>query len=247
MQEHWEKYKKPLEGKPATIAFNADFIDECDGYEYMYVGFVKVALKNPKEDGLVSEDEVDMIAQIEDRLEFEALRWRVGKYVGMIVTDGHVNFIYYLKFDFEWSNAVSEAMKHFDYPYTYGSSEDMQGNVYKNILYPNPLQWQIINNHHACHQLASQGDTLTQKRAIEHKAYFQNKEDQAKFLGMILEEGFKKMEELEPKEGYGCGVSFFRLDTPNYYEIDDITLYLINKAQECNGAYDGWECSVVKS
>jgi len=245
MQEHWEKYKKPIDNKPATISFNADFIDECSSYEYMYVGFVKVKLKNPKEDGLISNDEIDTISMIEDRLEFEALKWRVGKYVGLIATNGEVTFIYYLKFDFEWDNAVKEAMKNFDYLYEYGSKEDMQGEVYKNLLYPNLYQWQIINNHNACMQLQSQGDDLQKSRAIEHKAYFQNEESKEKFLNEIQKEGFKHINNIS-NDSYPYGSSFFRIDKPFFYDIDEITLKLIDISQKYNGIYDGWECSVVK-
>ena len=244
MQEHWEKYKKPIDNRPATVSFNADFIDECGGYEYMYVGFVKVKLKNPKDDGLISDDEIDTISMIEDRLEFEALKWRVGKYVGLIVTNGEVNFVYYLKLDFEWSNAVSEAMKHFDYEYEYGSKEDMQGEVYKNLLYPNIYQWQIINNHNACMQLKSQGDSLEEKRAIEHKAYFSDETSKNAFLEEISKDGFKHLQDISSK-AYPYGSSFFRVDKPFFYDIDEITLKLIDTCKHFNGVYDGWECSVI--
>jgi len=246
VQEYWEKYKKPIDGKPATVAFNADFINDCDSYEYMYVGFVQIELKNPKEDGLLHSDELDMIAQIEDRLEMEALRWRVGKYVGMINTDAKVHFIYYLKLDFEWSNAVSEAMKHFDYSYTYGSKEDMQGEVYKKLLYPDIYQWQIINNHNACMQLQSQGDILEEKRAIEHTLHVNNATKEP-LLNELTTKGFMLLEEKEAEiEGFEHTLKLFRKDVPEFYTIDEITLDLIALAQKHNAVYDGWECSVVK-
>ena len=246
MQEYWEKYKKPIDGKPATVAFNADFINECDGYEYMYVGFVKIELKNPKEDGLIADEELDMVSQIEDRLEFEALRFRVGKYVGLIASDGAVNFIYYLKLDFEWSGAVAEAMKHFDYSYTYGSREDMQYEVYKKLLYPDIYQWQIINNHNACMQLYSQGDLLQEARAIEHTLHV-NEEMKEKLEKSLKEKGFHLLLERENEHApYSHTLKVFRKDIPEYYKMDEITLELIKLAEIYDGVYDGWECSVVK-
>jgi regulator of RNase E activity RraB len=44
----------------------------------------------------------------------------------------------------------------------------------------------------------------------------------------------------------GEGVRFFRIDTPFYTEIDEITLRLIALCEEHGAAYDGWETSVVK-
>ena len=246
MQENWEKYKKLVDNKTATIAFNADFIQDAGSYEYMYVGFVKVELKHPREDGLVSKEELDEISMVEDRLEMEALRWRVGKYVGMINTNGSVTFVYYLKLDFEWSNAVSEAMKHFDYSYEYGSREDMQGEVYKKLLYPNLMQWQIINNHNTCALLQSRGDMLSTARAIEHSSFFTADEDAKTFVQKIEQEGFFHMQ-TDPSsyDEFAFEVKYFKKDVPDFATMDRVTLRLLEISQEHNGTYGGWECSVV--
>ena len=42
------------------------------------------------------------------------------------------------------------------------------------------------------------------------------------------------------------GVSFYRQDRPFYYDIDTLTLHLIDLSQQYEGQYDGWETSVVK-
>ena len=97
MQEYWESYVKPIEDKKAMISFNAGVADSVPNPEFMYVAFVKVKLNSPKEDGLVTEEEANDVGFIEDRLEMESLRWRSGKYIGRIISQGEVNFIYYLK------------------------------------------------------------------------------------------------------------------------------------------------------
>jgi len=42
------------------------------------------------------------------------------------------------------------------------------------------------------------------------------------------------------------GVKFYRVDTPFYYDIDELTMQLIDISENFNGYYDGWECSLVK-
>ncbi len=249
MQEYWESYVKPIDGKKAMVAFNAGISDSVPNPEYMYVGFVKVKLKNPKDDGLVTQQESDDVGFIEDRLEMESLRWRSGKYIGRIISDGEVNFIYALKLDFEWSNTVSEAMKHFDYKYEYGSKIDMEWEVYKNLLFPTVKEWQIITNHHACNSLKEQGDNLHVKRAIEHKVYFQDEKNRQEFLAHIEKENFIKQKDMEvPFRGeIFYGLQFYRQDVPFYYDIDELTLKIIDIAQKYGGMYDGWECSLVKN
>jgi len=249
MQEYWESYVKPIEGHKAMVSFNAGMADSVPDAEYMYVGFVKVKLNTPKEDGLVNEEESNDVGFIEDRLEMESLRWRSGKYIGRIITQGEVNFIYYLKMDFEWSNTVESAMQHFpEYTYEFGSRIDMEWEVYQKLLFPTLKEWQIIANHHSCNSLKEQGDNLRLERAIEHKAYFESAKEREQFVALVEEEGFKSQKEMEVpfnnKTMYG--VQFYRIDVPFYYEIDALTMKMIDLSQSCNGQYDGWECSLVK-
>lgn len=249
MQEYWESYMKPLEGYPALISFNAGVADDVPNPEFLYVGFVKVKLQNPKEDGLVTQDESDDVGFIEDRLEMESLRWRSGKYIGRIISQGEVNFIYYLKMDFEWNNTVVAAMKHFpEYTYEFGSRMDMEWEVYQRLLFPSVKEWQIIANHHACDSLKEQGDNLRMKRAIEHKAYFKSDEDRQNFKVLVESEGFQCQKELEVpfNNNIMFGVQFYRVDSPFYYDIDTLTLKIIEMSDTFAGMYDGWECSLVK-
>ena len=250
MQEYWESYLKPMEGHKAMVAFNAGISDYVPDAEYMYVGFVKVKLNSPKEDGLVNEEEANDVGFIEDRLEMESLRWRSGKYIGRIITQGEVNFIYYLKLDFEWSNTVESAMNHFpNYKHEFGSRMDMEWEVYQKLLFPNVKEWQIIANHHSCDNLKEQGDNLRLERAIEHKAYFKTDEERQKFIGLIESESFKKLQEMEvPFNGeIMYGAQFYRIDIPFYYNIDELTIKIIDLCEACDGQYDGWECSLVKN
>jgi len=249
MQEYWESYVKPIGSHKAMVSFNAGVADSVPDAEYMFVGFVKVKLNTPKEDGLVNEEESNDVGFIEDRLEMESLRWRSGKYIGRIITQGEVNFIYYLKLDFEWSNTVEAAMEHFpEYKYEFGSRMDMEWEVYQKLLFPTIKEWQIIANHHSCNSLKEQGDNLRLERAIEHKAYFESEDERKQFIELFESEGFKNQKEIEvpfnAKTMYG--VQFYRIDIPFYYDIDELTMKIIDMSNRCNGQYDGWECSLVK-
>jgi regulator of RNase E activity RraB len=249
MQEYWENYMKPIDGHKAMISFNAGVSDFVPDESMMYVGFVKVKLKEPKEDGLVSEYESDDINFIEDRLEMESLRYRSGKYIGRIISNGEVNFIYYLRMDFEWYETVASAMKHFSgYEYESGSRLDAQWDVYQKLLFPTIKQWQIIANHHACNNLQNQGDSLKTPRAIEHKVYFIKESDSKEFIEKITSEGFtiQKESTLEYNSKEHFCVHFYRKDSAYYYDIDEITMAIIDIANSCDGQYDGWESSLVK-
>jgi hypothetical protein len=249
MQEYWEAYVKPVDGHKAMVSFNAGVSDFIPDTEYPYVGFVKVKLNTPKEDTLVTQEESTDVGFIEDRLEMESLRYRCGKYIGRVISQGEVNFIYYLKLDFEWNSVVTAAMTHFpNYTYDYGSRIDSEWEVYQKLLFPTIREWQIIANHHSCDKLVEEGDNLKRERAIEHKAYFETQEDREKFITLIEERGFKKQKEMEVpfNEKTMYGVQFYRVDVPFYYDIDELTMNIIDLSDSCNGFYDGWESSLVK-
>ena len=248
MQDVWETYMKPVDGRPAAVAFNAEVGDTLPDPELGTLGFVKVTMKSPTVEGLVSDDEADDVGFIEDRLEMEALRYRIGKYIGRVVSSGEVNFIFYLKYDFEWSEVVKIAMGHFpEYGFTSGSRPDPDWEVYRKLLSPTMHEWQMIYNHKTCDRLRAAGDNLRLPRAIEHKAYFETDEARRRFVEAVEKEGFVMQKEVPPSEEVPrYGVYFYRKDVPYYYEIDNLTRHLIDLGGQFGGMYDGWETSLVR-
>ncbi len=254
MQEYWELYMKNLEGHPASIQFNAGISMEIDVLQHTHpmVAFVKAKLKEPNEHGLLSEHEEPEILFMEDKLEAAMIKFRIGKYVGRIISDGYVTFLYYVQFTYNWSDFIAFALnEHTSYEISNGHSEDREWNYYKNLLYPTAKEWQLIQNHKVCDNLKAQGDSLHLARAIEHKIFMpnidKNNTDKKEALIVALEaKGFKIKEEIENEEGIK-GLDFYRLDKPFYHDIDAITLSLIDIAEVHDAQYDGWETSVVKS
>ncbi len=248
MQEYWELYMKQLDGHIASVLVNAGISTELPSDDKYFMGFIKLTMKIPNNKGLISEDEEAQLNFIEDKIEMESLRYRIGNYVGKIVSNGVMSFIYYLKHDFEWPDVVLAAMKEFPhYNYEYGSKLDSEWEVYNKLLFPTPVEWQIIHNHKVCDQLKTSGDSLHLPRAIEHKAYFETTQQRASFMESIESQSFKIKELIDLNVNTAMlGVSFYRQDRPFYYDIDTLTLHLIDLSQQYEGQYDGWETSVVK-
>lgn len=248
MQEYWELYMKQIDGAIASVLVNVGISMELPSEDKLYVGFIKLSMKEPNDRGLISEEEEAQLSFIEDKIEMEALRYRIGTYAGKIVSNKEITFIYYLKHEFEWPDVVKAAMSVFpDYEVSYGSKMDGDWEVYHKLLFPTPIEWQIIQNHKVCDHLKMQGDSLHLPRAIEHKAYFETSEKRSEFVSAIEAEGFRIKELMDANENTSMlGLSFYRQDKPFYYDIDMLTLHLINLSIQYDGAYDGWESSVVK-
>ncbi|HIP54062.1 MAG TPA: DUF695 domain-containing protein [Sulfurimonas autotrophica] len=249
MQEYWEIYMKNLEGKPASIQFNAGISMEIEELQYTHpiIGFVKAKLKDPKANGMLSENEEPEILFMEDKLEAAMIKFRIGKYVGRIISDGYVTFLYYLQFSYNWQDFIEYALnEHASYEITNGYSDDREWNYYKKLLYPTPREWQLIQNHKVCDNLKEQGDSLQVPRAIEHKVYFEDVEIKEELKKALEKEGFVIKKEIVNEDGMN-GLDFYRLDKPFYHDIDTLTLSLIDITEFYNAQYDGWETSVVKS
>ncbi len=249
MQEYWEIYMKNLEGKPASILFNAGISIDIKAIRYIYpqIAFVKVKLKEPNERGLLSQNEEAEITYLEDKLEASLIKYRIGKYVGRIFNDGYVTFLYYLQFTYNWQDFLDFALDEFkSYEISSGFQEDEEWNYYKKLLYPTSREWQIIQNHKVCDQLKSKEDTLEVPRAIEHKLYLGETTDKEALIEALAHEGFGVMDEISNEDGVK-GFSFYRVDKPFYTDIDTLTLHLIELLESYSASYDGWETSVVKS
>jgi len=249
MQEYWELYMKNVEGKPASVLFNAGISMEIEDLKYTYptIAFVKVTLKEPNETGLLSENEEAEILFMEDKLEASLIKFRIGKYVGRIISDGSVTFLYYLQFTYNWPDFLTYALDEFEsYEISNGHQDDSEWGYYQKLLYPTANEWQIIQNHKACDQLKESGDNLYLARAIEHKLFYTSENKKDEIVSKLTAEGFKMKDELISEEGVK-GLSFYRTDKPFYYDIDALTLHLVELLGEYNAQYDGWETSIVKS
>ena len=250
MQEYWEIYMKNLDGKPASILFNAGISMEVEAIKYIYpqIAFVKVKLKEPNERGLLAESEAPEISYLEDKLEASLIKFRIGKYVGRVISDGYVTFLYYLQFTYNWQDFLAFALEEFaHYEIESGYQDDAEWNYYQHLLYPSAREWQIIQNHKVCDAMQAKEDNLHLPRAIEHKLYFtQNSESKDALLEKLEAEGFKVQKEIENEEGIK-GISFYRIDKPFYHDIDALTLHLIDLLETHGASYDGWETSIVKS
>ena len=249
MQEYWELYMKNLEGKPASIQFNAGISMELEELQYSHpvVAYVKAKLKEPNAHGLLAESEEPEILFMEDKLEAAMIKFRIGKYVGRVISDGYVTFLYYVQFTYNWPDFIAFALnEHESYEVTNGHQEDADWNYYKKLLYPSAKEWQLIQNHKVCDALKRKEDNLYLPRAIEHKCFFvQENSRKDDLVSRLKEEGFKIQSALENEEG-AKGFSFYRIDKPFYHDIDDLTLKLIDILESHGASYDGWETSVVK-
>lgn len=238
-------------------------VDDIIGSFYLDLGLAKVAplvdksnlvwisvnMNNPREDGLSSNEEFDTLSAIEDRLQEFINGKHNSIYVGRLTTDGRRDFYFYMGDTTLHDKTISESMVAFPtYTFDFGIKEDRQWEQYLNFIYPNPRQFQSIQNRRVVDNLEKNGDPLTKARQVDHWIYFKTDGDRNDFL--------KKIEPLkfdivsgDEKTSFGdfpYKLHIFRVDNVDLDSVDDYVLELWEFANECNGDYDGWETSVEK-
>lgn len=238
-------------------------VDDIIGSFYVDLGLAKVApltdkpnlvwisvnMNNPREDGLSSNEEFDTLSAIEDRLQEFINSKHCSIYAGRLTTDGRRDFYFYMGDTTLYDKTISESMVAFpNYTFDFGIKEDNHWEQYLNFMYPNPRQFQSIQNRRVVDNLEENGDLLIKERQVDHWIYFNTKEDRESFLSKIKDEGFKINNQDFDSESsdrlYSLHIA--RVDKVDIDSVNDYILNLWELAKGCNGDYDGWETSVEK-
>jgi uncharacterized protein (TIGR01619 family) len=211
--------------------------------------WISVTMNNPREDGLSSNEEFDTLSAIEDRLQKFINSKHNSIYAGRLTTDGRRDFYFYMDDTTLYDKTISESMVAFPtYTFDFGIKEDSQWEQYLNFIYPNPRQFQSIQNRRVVDNLEKNGDPLTKARQVDHWIYFKTDGDRTDFLNKIkpLKFGIVSGNEKTSFGGFPYKLHISRVDNVDLDSVDDYVLDLWEFANECNGDYDGWETSVEK-
>ncbi len=238
-------------------------VDDIIGSFYVDLGLSKVAplidkpnlvwislkMNNPREDGLSSKDEFDKLSEIEDRLQEFISSKHNSTYAGRLTSNNHRDFYFYFGDTTLYDKTISEAMVVFpSYTYDFGIKEDKEWKSYLEFMYPNPRQFQSIQNRKVVDLLEENGDPLIKERQVDHWIYFKTKGDREGFLAKIKDEGFQIVnQDLDnEKSDFPYSLQIARVDKVDIDSVNYYVLHLWELTEQFNGDYDGWETSVEK-
>lgn len=238
-------------------------VDDIVGSFYVDLGLAKVAplvdkpnlvwvsvnMTNPREDGLSSTEEFDALSAIEDRLQEFINSKHNSIYAGRLTTDGRRDFYFYVGDTTLHDKTISESMVAFPtYSFEFGTKQDNEWEQYFSFMYPDPRQFQSIQNRRVVDNLEENGDPLTKERQVDHWIYFNTENDRETFLSKIKDQNFQIINQDFDKESpdFPYSLQIARVDKVDIESVNDYILNLWELAEECNGNYDGWETSVEK-
>lgn len=145
MRKHWESYRKNLEGQEVVIHVDVSIYSDVDDVELINSHVAVVALK------LNDSDDKSTIIKVEKALESLLTQEGMGHYVGQIIRDGLITFVYYVQSAEQWETSLKEVLETFkNHEITSETKEDGAWAYYKKILYPTVKEWQKIDNAKVC-------------------------------------------------------------------------------------------------
>ena len=252
LPQNWDFFMCRIEGAPASIRTNLALIEVAplEGLSQRLQFYIK--MKNPRPDGLSSNEEYPILCDIEDAIGEKA--GATGAVLARVVkSEGFLELWFYTQNAEVLAKTCEEALQTFEgYQSGYNIAEDPEWEDYFGFLYPDEFSYQTMQNRKVLMQLEKNGDKMEVPREIDHFIYFKEAAQQQAFAKEAKAKGFKvrfnddefvEERKAEGKE-YPYMVEATREDSP--LDIDDIVWDLLELASPFEGNYDGWGCANVQ-
>lgn len=235
---------------PAVIRTNLALRDFEFTANYPKRLHLQILYKNADDNGFPTREEGEYVYSIEDAV-VEIIEQHGDILAGVVKCDERVRIVAYVKNELGYYDEISEMMseKFPDYAYTLAVVEDEDWELYFQALYPDRYEYQSIMNMRLIENIKSDGDSMV-PRVLEHCLLFKTEENGEAFLAKVMEDGFIKLssENLSNNEDidkeYPYELVIGREDA--FENIDETVWYLMDLAEEFDGAYSGWGCHIVK-
>jgi len=132
------------------------------------------------------------------------------------------------------------------YDYQIQLTHDPEWDAYTSFLYPNEEVRTFMMNERAITRLNDAGDVLSRPRFVEHRIYFDTREDREYFIRYIGRVNYDIKDEREIKgDRLRYQVLLAKFGTVSLEEMNDQTTYLSTKAREFHGVYEGWQTKLM--
>ena len=248
-EEEWEFYFSNVNDKLGSILVDLGLYKIAPISDKPNVVWVSIKMNNPREDGLSSQEESGILADIEDSLVDKIISTHNSIYVGRLTSAGDRDLYFYFGDTTFYDKTISEVMVAYPkYQFDFGVKEDREWSGYFDFLYPTPQQFQSIQNRRVIDQLEKGGDKLTKPREVFHWIYFKSENDREKFLEKIKNDNFSIVAKDTDKSWgeFAYRLQIKRIDKVDLNSVDNYVIYLWELANELNAEYDGWETSIEK-
>lgn len=247
MSDQWEYFPCQMGEHTAFIFFDHGIARQIDDIAVEQLCKIRVLFKQPKENGLPTNEEFDALVAIEDDIE-AFMAEHHGYYVGRITVDGARHFHCYIDLaEDDIRKFIANLREQHDYQLGYFVEQDSEKMAYWDELYPTKDDWQVISDIRVLDRLQEHGDNPQISRRVDHWIYFPEPGQRDAYCQWLESEGYHLQGMIEADEDQNrYGVQAYHESQAILQEISHHTLKLARKAEELAGDYDGWETSIEK-
>lgn len=252
MENHksdWDFYFCRVNDQLASISVDLGFNKSAPVKKLPIRLWVSVVLQDPDERGLPKQEEAERLAQFEDAMAEKLAEKLTAVQVGRIKSDGKQELFFYAPVDTNFEEEVDDVIVDFsEYSYTVDAAEDPSWSDYIDLLYPDPYNFQSIQNRRVVQQLENHGDCSDIEREVDHSVQFADRVDCEVFISEAEKLGYKLLSPPEKAEGQAVyTVNISRSDVTDWDSVNDYVWELYELAEANNGQYSGWGCPIVKA
>ncbi|SEC43480.1 TIGR01619 family protein [Tenacibaculum sp. MAR_2009_124] len=248
VNQDWASFFCRIEDKPASIRLNLAHHEVAPINGYRQQIWFSVKLLHPDENGFTTREEFETINAIEDTIFDNISTKHDAILAGAIKTDGRLDlYMYATATDGIEKIVIDTMLQQFkEYRYAVDFKEDKEWNDYYNFLYPNPYEFQTIQNGKVIMQLREHGDNPEMKRKVDHWIYFKNDDEANVFIEAVIDLGYEILsKEKNEEHEFQYNVNIGREDVIIPHEVNDYVWELMELANKSNGMYDGWGCPIA--
>lgn len=245
MDGDWDFYFLRVDGQPASIYLDLSFAKLAPLKSNSFLGYIRIAMQHPRQDGLSSDQEFESLISLEDHLVSSITDATSTKYVGRNTSSGNRDFYFYATDAEQFQTAAGSAIKAYpSYQAEIGTRPDPDWKAYLNFLHPSELDLQRILNRRVRQQLERSGDNANAMRKIDHLVYLPDRASQLLLRERLENMGFKvDHADMEVNSAGTFSIAFSRIDRPA--DIDVVVEQILTASTDFGGDYDGWGCDVT--
>lgn len=251
MVDAWQIYATPYAPQMAFVSFNQGYADAADTDSREVFLVVDLTLKQPRADGLSSNEEFDALSVVEEKLE-AALAPVSAVEVGRRTSGGHRIFYYYVSgAEAAAITAVAGVATASDYALKPSWAPDPHKDGFWKQVYPDADGLQVMGDLSVLNTLDKNHDDTDAPHAVDHWSYFASDDAARKFAQWARQAGYAKVAVKRAHPGGDAKarveVTFTHHGTMRLRDIAGHSVAIGRAATRFGGRYDGWETAIVRA
>lgn len=246
MSDQWGVYHCTIDGKPARVTVDLAHADAPLPDRPLRLD-IELQLRVVDHDGLAVENEIEALADVEERCIDVLSRRLDALYVGRIEHDSRCTLTFHLANHPATEAAVREALSTTPgWTWRQRASADPGWTYYRRSLYPDARRYRSLLNQITVDNLQQFGDEIHQVRPVQHFIEFADAESRKRFLEQVNRLGYRLISTRDDVGGARpFTLAICREHACDARSVDAVVDELMDLAAPLGGEYDGWESQVI--